>query len=343
MNEEIQQTAPAEEIAIETPQVETPETPQEQPAGAQEAPSRRDSLAKALEAVDKAESEPKEPTAQERGPDGKFVAKDRAPETTTEKPAEPEKKAEAEAKDTPRSDAPVRFSPDAKTAWKDAPAAVQGEVKRALAELEKGIQQKDQVLAPLKPFLDMATQHNVKLDQVINNYVQTEQLLMKSPREGFERIARNMGKTLPDLLAEVTGAPSTATAADREISALNQKIAQLESQIGSVNNTLTTSKMETVTSQVAEFAEKNERFDELSGEIAKLLETGYASSLAQAYELAERLNPLPVAPATPLATAQTRAPQSVIGSPASGSNPAAMQPSKTRKEALERAAERMGL
>ena len=154
--------------------VSVPEAPSEASEQTEIEVTPRASLDRAFDAVEQAEREaaPAEatpakavkptdaaPTAeggQPRDEHGKFKAKDAAPETPagdepkpdTAQAADVEGKKEETAKaeedkpagDTPFAEPPSRFSPDAKAAWKDAPAPVQAEIHRAVAELEKGIE-----------------------------------------------------------------------------------------------------------------------------------------------------------------------------------------------------------
>ena len=333
------------ESAVAEPIVESPEAPQDAPETSDapvEAPSRRDALERALDSVNDAEEAATGDRA--RGPDGKFVAKDTqdtAPEAAKPDEAKPE---DAKPDDNKAlAEPPSRFSPDAKAAWASAPPAVQGEIKRAITEMEQGLAQKDATLEPLKPFMEMAQKSGTTVEAALANYVNLEQLLARDPRAGFERLAQNMGKTLPDMIAQISGTESQSTDKDREILTLRSEIDALKGQFGQVNQTIQQQQTSQVEAQVTAFAAENPRFEELSGEVARLLETGYASDLAGAYKIAEQLNPLTVAPPATPAPAQTRVPKSVTGSPSAGSTPANARPSGTRSEALQRAMAQAGL
>lgn len=335
MSEEINEPAVAEpevvDVAQDAPQETAPETSDEP----QEAPSRREALEKAFETLeDKPEGEKAD---RERGPDGKFVAKDKPDE-----PVKAEQPAEAKEAD----DVPSRFSPDAKAEWQNVPAAVRGEVRRALTELESGLQKKDADLAPLKPYIDMAGKAGQRLDVVLGQYVAMENALRQDPVKGLTAIAQNMGLSLEALVGKVTGqAPDQRSEAkDQEIVQLKQTVQQLQQQVGNVNKTVTQQQESVILKEVQAFAEQNPRFEELSQDIKFFLETGRASDLKGAYELAERLNPgpQPAAPAaTPAAPAQTRPRRSVTGAPSSGSSPASG--GSSRSEAIKTAFERVGL
>ncbi|MEM9523127.1 MAG: hypothetical protein AAF982_03900, partial [Pseudomonadota bacterium] len=77
----------------------------------------------------------------------------------------------------------------------------------------------------------------------------------------------------------------------------------------------------------------------------RLLETGYASDLRDAYDKADRLNPAPhpAASAAPPPPVQTRPALSITGAPGAGSDPDARRASKTRSEAIARGFSRAGL
>ena len=316
--------------------------------------SARDAIEKAFESLDAEEETPElteEATEVEevsegpaRGPDGKFVAKEKPQEDEPEPEVAPEVTPEAEEKPVEvLSDAPSRFSADAKAEWAKAPASIQGEIKRAISEMESGLAKKDEALRPLQPYIDMAAKGGTTIDAALGNYVAMEQLLARDPKAGMERLAMNMGKTLPDFIAQITGGEATSTDKDREILGLKQQIQSLQGQFGQVNDTIQQQQMSQTQAQVAAFAEQNPRFEELSPQIAEMLKTGFAQDLPSAYEMAEKLNPLPVAPLATPAPAQTRQPKSVTGSPTAGSNPATVKPSGTRNEALTRAFDRVGL
>ena len=191
----------------------------------------------------------------------------------------------------------------------------------------------------------MGAQHGVQVHEALGKYVAMEQLLAKDIGQGLAAIAQNFGMTLPDMLAKVSGQPSQSTDKDREILTLRQEIQAIRGEFGQVSQTVQQQREAAIMSDVQRFAESRPRFDELAPEITRLLQTGYASDLQDAYQKAERLNPGPqiAAPAAPMAAVQPRQPRSVTGSPASGSDPTFSKPSATRAEALSRAFSRVGL
>lgn len=313
---------------------ETQPTPEEKAA----AEAKVD--AKAQKPDDKAKPAEKAETA-EKG-DQKAEAK---PAKT-----EPDEKTRDSESEPDRTAPPSRFSADAKAEWEKAPQSVRAETARMQRELEKGLAEKDQALKPLEPFMKLAKDSGTTIDKALANYVQMEQLLRKDPAQGLRALAQNMGMN-PQQMAHLLmggqqqgqpqGQPGQQQPQEsREIMALRQEIQQLKSGMGQVQQTFQQQKESEVMSQVEHFAADHPRFDELSGEIAQMLQTGYATDLEDAYTKAERLSP-PPAPTpepTPAAPAQTRQPRSLTGAPSPGSDPTTNRtPSKNPREALTRA------
>ncbi|WP_299830677.1 hypothetical protein [uncultured Roseobacter sp.] len=347
-----QQAAAAEQEPIAETQVEGDATPE--PTGEPASEPRRtarEALEKAFSDPEpkKAEDAPQEPeNGPARGPDGKFVSKEDSPEAK-EAPKQPDANKEA----ANFNEAPARFSADAKQAWAQAPESVRAEIHRMQRELESGLQQKDEQIEPLKPYFDIAEKQGVKLSDALGRYITMEQALAKDPRKGMEALAQNFGMTLDQFISKVqTQQPQGGEQADprdQQITQLTETVQQLQQQLGQVSQTVGTHQEQAINRTIEEFASQagHERFDELSGEIAKMLQTGYASDLQDAYEKADRMNPVaptpdPVPtqnpePAKPVAQAQTRQPRSLTGAPNPGSDPTMNRtPSKSPRDALKR-------
>jgi len=366
--------APAPEETSEQPEQKAEPKAKAEPKPKSEREKRRESLEKAFKKVEddeegekqangspstpKADPKAAEDTkaAKEEGPkrsaDGKFAAKEaEKPDAKAAESAEDGQEAK-EAPKTPSkvAEPPARFSAEAKAAWKDAPESVRGEAQRAVRELEHGLQQKDQQLRPLEPFIKMAREQGTTVDAALRNYVGMEQMLRKDPRQGLMTLAQNMGMTPQQMAGYLTGQPQQKgqqDPRDQQIIALTQQVRQMQQQFGQVNGTIQEQRQQAVLNQVQQFAADKPRFDELAPEIARMIETGYASDLSDAYEKADRMNPAP-APvpqptAAPAPPAQTRPARSVTGAPTAGSNPGTRKSSQTRTEALSRAFRSAGL
>lgn len=343
MTDEIQAPTPAEQPVIEqTEGAPLPPDPVEPKAEAKAESTRMDSIEKAFKSLgEEAGEKEAKPDDRPRNPDGTFAAKDLAGEKPVEKPKEEAKP--VEVKDEP----PSRFSPEAKAAWKDVPDPVRHEFRRAMTEMQNGIQQKDEQLAPLKPYFEMAKQHGVELAPTLGNYVRMEQLLAKDMRQGLEAIAQNLGMTFDDMIAKATGGQSQSTDKDREIIELKQTVQALQEQVGGVTQHVRQSYESDVMRQIETFAADKPAFDYLQNDIAArlqddpniTLEQAYDDALAHAQQMMAVLNPQP----QPAPTPQPRPARSVTGAPSAGSNPGQRAPSANRSEAVMRAFGAVGL
>lgn len=289
------------------------------------------------EARDEARGETK-PEGPNRAPDGKFAPKE-AQEAAAEAQAEPE----APKQPQPMDEAPARFSADAKAAWAAASPAVRGEVHRMTRELEQGIEKYRAQVEPVRQFIERAGSPEA-FAQAVQSYVAAEDMLRQDPIRGLDNVCKAMGTTLRDVAAQVMGQP--APEKDAVIEELRRELRAVQSQVGTVAQTFEQQRQQALVGSVTQFAASHPRFDELSGEIARMLKTGYASDLEDAYAKAERLNPAPApaASAAPPPAPQTRkSALSVNGAPSSGSNPATRQRSATTGDAIARAFEQVGI
>lgn len=357
----------AQGAAVDTAVVEAPadvtSTPVEQGSG-----SIDDSIDRAFAQVDgpaEKVADTQGKPAQNRAPDGKWAAGDAPAPVAAQTPAVEPAKAPS-----PLDEPPSRFSPDAKAAWATAPEAIRGEVKRAFTEMEGGLQQYQQQIAPIKPFMEMATKSGTTLDAALTRYTNMEGLLRQDPIKGLQAVCDNIGISLRDAAAHIMGQPADqqASQSDATIRDLRQHIGRLEQQVTGVTTTFEQQQTQQLQGQIAEFATAHPRFDELRPTIAQLLENGMAHDLPSAYDMAERIKPsavqqaipatqvlgstpaqnaLALQPAvvkTPDLTAQTRKGSlSVTGAPSSGSNPANRKPSSSPDESIDRAFAAVGL
>jgi len=325
-------------------------------------PTADAAIDRAFEAVDLVDEAPDEPVVEEpapepeakeaeeeapdraRNPDGTFKAKEAAPEAEGE-PVEAEAKDEAPPEDPGIKEAPARFSADAKADWAKASPSVRGEVNRLMREMQGGLEEHQARWEPLKEYDALTKQHGTDIPTALRQYVSLEQEIRRDPISGLTRACADMGLNFQEIVASVSGQEPNDIAArsDATIHALQTKIEGMERQLGTVTTSMKTDRAAANLREVEDFAADKPRFEELSENIAKLLETGMASDVPEAYSMAERLNPAPVAetPAAqprpdPKPATQTRN-LSISGAPTGGSNPSARKVSASLDEALDNA------
>lgn len=295
--------------------------------------------------------------ARARAEDGKF-----APRTPATGEAVQAKEA-APAPDTqqkstsPHREAPARFSADAKAAWEAAPDSIKAETHRALTELEEGhkkYKENAERYEKVREFDELARKNGREgVHESLKQVVELEKAFERSPIEGFQKVADHFGISLRAVATHILGQDpnSTATQQDQTIRALQAKLEKLEGSLGTVTKTFEQQKTNEVLAQVDAFAKEHPRFDELYEDIAFFLTSGRTSDLAEAYTLAERLNPAPASSASTPAEPVPASPaqlnpagsKSISGAPSTGSNPPERKgPIPSSREALRRAMAQAG-
>lgn len=344
--------------------------PAEQQEQAKEPISVRESIKAAREKIEAAEKQPKvsEKAAEKQGEvksETKPVEKE--PDNRREEPAgkpverrqEPGQQQDTTQQRAAHSTAPQRFSEDAKAAWETSPEPVKAEVHRAIRELEEGhkkYREAAEAYEPLREYDKLTKQHGTTVKEAMDRYTGMERLLTSNdPQEKANAIAevlRYAGVTPQQYAAFITGMKPDEVQSqnDATINTLRRQVEQLQQQIGGVTTTIKEQKETALLNSVSKFAEDKPRFNELSGTIAKLISTGMADDVAEAYEMADRLNPgsAPVRqerqPVTTDPAAHTRGEKSITGAPSAGSNPDLTKP-KTNpsiKEAIRAARAQVG-
>jgi hypothetical protein len=262
----------------------------------------------------------------------------------------------ADTKPAAKYEPPSRMSEDAKQRWQEAPEPVQREVDRMHRELSQGIEKYRQAAerdSQLAQFHQLAQQGGKPLAAVIDGYWQAEQAIRRNPVEGLDAVCKNLGFSLRDIAAHVMGQPpeQQQAAVDNEVRQLRQTVQQLQQQLGGVTQNIQQQqqiahqqRLATVVDKINTFKNANPRYDELEPHMVKLIESGLAKDLPDAYEKAARLNPAPVRlQVSADATAQTpRESKSISGAPTPGSSPAEKRRSSSIRESLQRASARAG-
>lgn len=305
------------------------------------------------EAKTDAKEQPKESPKAEpvaRAPDGKFAAKEAPQGAQQDAPAQTQLQ---DAK--PVSEAPARFSDDAKAIWKDAPEPIRRETERAIRELTQGHEKYKadaESYQPFKPYEDFARQNGTTVLNALQSYIATEQELRTNPIKGAESLFTKLGISFRDLASAYLNQPVEAqqSAKDVEIAQLKQQIQQIQQGFSSFKGELETREAQQV---IDSFKADHPRLDELRSDMGLFLQMGRATTLSEAYELADRLNPAPArqastpaaassAPVIDLVAQTQKGSKSIAGAPTPGSSPAGKQPSSSIREALKRAAARTG-
>ena len=246
---------------------------------------------------------------------------------------------------------PRRFSSDAKGVWMEAPLPVRAEIHRMERELEAGLEKyKDDARAfeDYREFADYLGETGQNFHDVLAHYTGIEAMLREDPIRGLDQICNNLGTDLRSVAAHILGQASEegALQQDPHVGQLQQRILQLEEQLGGVTTDLAHQRSQEAMDVIDAFREDHPRFDELAHDIALLLNTGRANELDTAYDLANRLNPAAdpdLSHSTPQAVQTRKSKLSVDGGPGNGSNPVLRKPPTSARDAVENAFATLGI
>ena len=235
---------------------------------------------------------------------------------------------------------PNNWSPAAKVAFGNLPQ----EVKQAIAEretqVEKGFEEYRR-FKPIEKYEQMARESGTTLDKALESYVGIEQVLRQDFVGGIAQICQRQGMDPVQLANTIlsragvsgrTDAGDTASPrqdAGTDLTPVMQKITQLESYIQQQQQSV-------VQTEIQRFASnpKNMFFDNVKTDMGRLIDTGIATDLDDAYDKACQMNKeirqLLVAQNAPnssdasakaaAATQARNASKSITGSPVHGSS-----------------------
>ncbi|MCO5157573.1 MAG: hypothetical protein M9945_12635 [Aquamicrobium sp.] len=239
------------------------------------------------------------------------------------------------------SEAPRRFSDDAKAEWATTPAAVRAEVTRATRELEAGIEKYRsgaQAWEGVRQFDAVARQNGGSLQQSLSQVVELERAFHQNPVDGLDRICRHFGIDMHSLatqIARMGPGQLQQMRSQQHVAGLANRMAQSEAYIAQAVDGM---RRMTVEQQVQAFAEKHPRFEELHEDILRELSAGY--DLQTAYDRAERLSGKTQAVETPKSPAVSAGKKSIGGAPSADNLKPAKGRSMSASEAIRIAIER---
>ncbi len=263
----------------------------------------------------------------ERGPDGKFIAKQsETVQDTTDQPSE----AVAEPAKQLAIRAPASWSPAAKATFDKLPPEVQQAVAKREQEIDHGLRRKSEEVKRYEPLEQLIAPRRALwaaqgMDEAsaIKTLLAAQDLLERDPKQGLEFLARSYGVNIASLSAQPQGQPYQAQPAPDshpEIAALKQQLQVLQSQVQTAQTAPIVSQIDAFQNDPA-----NLYFENVRDDMAVLLHNGKAADLKEAYDMACWMRPdirpflqtaqAPAAPMQDKAAQARRAAVSVTGSP----------------------------
>ena len=210
---------------------------------------------------------------------------------------------------------PKTWRAEALAKWETLPAEVQREVLKREEDIFKGLESYkadaqigrslNQVLSPYMPMLQQA---GVNPLQQVESLMQAHHGLATGTPEQKQRFFSELARAYNVPLSEGLGSEESPFT-DPQVAALQKEIAALKSKTSAREQQEAATVRATLQKEIDSFAAdpKNVYFDEVATDIAALLKSGTASTLAEAYEKAIWLNPATRAKEQSRLTAETEA------------------------------------
>lgn len=308
---------------------------------------------------------------QPRDAQGKFTSnkpEGEAPEETSEEaeqaeagqPEEPEQ-SEPEQQTDPVSAAPSGINQEA---WAKAPPELRADVERRFGEMESGLRQYQEFMAPLKPHIEKAREGGHEFGEVVEGWSRYEGWMRNDPVQGFQYMAQALGidqeRFALELLERVDRGQTGAQLQQQQARPAPE-VAAIQGELQQLRGMLQAQQQQTeraqVQAQIDAFKASAPRFDELQETVAQFLQSPMVPAdapigerLRTAYEFAERLKPAPVTAEPvvqprPQPQAQTPrgANRSISGAPGGGVSPAQAPRDHTLSAAVDAAFDSAGI
>ncbi len=300
-----------------------------------------------------------EPTAAERARDeaGRFAKQVETAQSIPE-PTTPQAVGEPE----PQAIVPpAAWSAAAKAQFSTLPPVIQQEVMKREKDMNEGLAQRqqqaerfnrlDSLLAPRRERFQLAGQDEF---QAVQSLFAAQDFLERNPQEGIAYLARQYGVNLASFAQGQQG-QAAQQPMHPVIQQLSQQVQSLSSVVAQQREAEAQAVQSQLEAQVAEFQNdpKNIYFENVRGEMSKLVTAFPSLSLQEAYERAiwanPEIRPLLLQDQQKQALAQAeqqkrakadaarRASGSVTGSPSPGSSPANASPAATIRDDLSHA------
>ncbi|WP_375764230.1 hypothetical protein ACE10X_13185 [Bradyrhizobium sp. Pha-3] len=197
---------------------------------------------------------------------------------------------------------PPGFSPTAKVVWNKETLdkaewdAVKRDIAKRNEEVDKGFA-KFAEYKPVERFMEMAKQSGTTLDRALENYVGIEQELSRDMVSGVSRICQNKGIHPVALAQQILARHGASSQQDGtgEIQARQPAVdlTPITQELNALKSFVQQQQEAGVQSEIQRFASdpKHTFFENVKADMGRLINSGYADTLEDAYEKACWANP----------------------------------------------------
>ncbi len=232
-----------------------------------------------------------------RAEDGKFAPKDKpAPEVAAAEVPKTEQDAPAEVSNAAAP--PPGWSKESKELFRTLPASIQADVAKREKEVSDGFkkygdiakrhEEIEQVIAPRRAAFQ---QHGIQSDaQAISRLMEWESAVRSNPVQGIASLAKAYGVDLsqfarsPDQPAEQEQIPAHLKPVLDQFGNVAQTVQQLQQRLDQTDQ-------QSIQREIAAFASDKPHFDAVRELMGKLMNSGAANTMDDAYKMALKVHP----------------------------------------------------
>lgn len=188
---------------------------------------------------------------------------------------------------------PTSWSPTAKAAFEKADPAIREAVAKREAEVNQGFAKLAEYKG-LDNYVEMARNSGTSLNEALDRYIAAENLLAQDFVGGVQNLCRMYGVHPVQLAQAFLGGQGNQTPQQPDTMApVFQKVSALEAEVNRMNWERQQAEQQAINSQIDAFANDpaNKYFDNVKETMGKLLNSGQAEDLKDAYEKACWINP----------------------------------------------------
>jgi hypothetical protein len=241
---------------------------------------RKELLAQQFDDVETSQPETKEPAP--RASNGKFVANDAAEDAPVEEPV--------------WKRPPSSWKRDYHEVWQTADPRLQEYAYKREEEMRAGIeplrskaQFADQMNEAIQPYMNTIQGLGIDAPRAVKALMEADHVLRNSPpdqkRAYLANLARSYGINLGEVDSYSQGAP-----VDPNYYALQNELNNIRGEMNNQKQQQEQAENQSLLGEINNFAGNAEYFEEVRPDMIKLLQSGVAGTLEEAYEKAIRLN-----------------------------------------------------
>lgn len=205
---------------------------------------------------------------------------------------------EAGSELAPTTRAPASWSQAAKAAFDAADPAIQQEVLKREADMQKFMQSNAEerkqfagLQQVLRPKAEILAEEHGSVEEGIADLFKISDFAAEKPRDFIQWFAQQRGVDLAELVTGQPGQPNQGGQRDPVINGLLQQVQAISRHLSAAQHQQELDAQSAASRQIEDFKSTRPHFDAVRFQMGKLIEAGLAENLDDAYDMAVHANP----------------------------------------------------